>query len=140
MKGQEKPFKWLWPEIGDLPSARQAACLGAWAAVILAFVHAVMAMVVFLGNGLEAQPYGRGFFYAGIFILVAFGLFKKSRIAALVGICFFVAEKGFFWIEYGIKPPITTIFFVLFFIGAVRGTFQFQTLRRSSTSGENHPN
>lgn len=60
---------------------------------------------------------------AGVFGLIAWGLHKQSRFAAVSGLAFYSLETIDRWIAVGPKNPVMAGIFILAFIAGVRGTF-----------------
>src|SRR5215472_14457455 len=103
-----------WPEITDLDIARKVALQGVWAALFVA---------------------GVTFVEVGIFGLLAIGIWRMSRVAALLALILFVLEK--IWaFQDGQRPAgvIVAIVIIFGFLNAVRATFRYRQLLKSVQS------
>jgi hypothetical protein len=91
--------------------------------VVVAIVTAILATlpmfgVTFLNVGALA------FVDAAIFAVIAFGIFRFSRIAAVAGFVLFVAERLFMWWETGkAQGWILAVILAFAFLNAARATF-----------------
>jgi len=130
---EEKPkFKWWWPDVSSVDAAGRAVKQGMWAAVFVAFVTALFASYA-LGSGKMVAGFvdASAFIDSVIFAIVAIGLYKQSRIAAIAGLAIFLFEKI---VQFTMAPVATggifmAIILTLCFIGAVRGTNALHKLR-----------
>lgn len=129
MKETSNKLQWIWPSVVDIASAEKAAKQGAWAAVICAVITSVAA---FIGH-LNSNFYGFdawAFLDAGLFAIVAFGIFKLSRVAAVFGLFLYSLERAVMWAEHGPKNPVLALIFILFFISSVRGTMEYHKFKK----------
>ena len=60
---------------------------------------------------------------AAIFAIVAIGIYKMSRVAAVAGLCLYVLERAYAWATVGPKSPVIAAILILAFVNSVRGTF-----------------
>ena len=62
---------------------------------------------------------------------LSFGIFKKSRIAAVIMLVYFVSSQ--IWVAIALKrvPGLLAWIFVSFYAGGVQGTFTYQKLSKS---------
>jgi len=130
-------LEWIWPAISDEDSAAKAAGSGAWAAILVAVVTAAVACLqsqkkinLFPGAGAEA------YFDAGLFFLVAAGLFRKSRVAALAGLGLYVFEQVMVTKRMGVGLSFAGFYFIFVFIGSTRGAFAYHRFRREQGEDE----
>ncbi len=118
----------LWPRIDDLTSAHRAAQQGLIAALFAAAITVVSSPVATWG---PAALRGRVWHIADVvlWLAIAAALYYKSRSAAVVALALFVVERA---IEFSHSVRalgiILAVFFVFFFISAVRGTFRHHEL------------
>lgn len=116
-----------WPEITDQATAKQAALNGATAAGFCAVITAIVSVGGWLGATMD------GLWDAAIFGIVAWGIYKMSRFAAIAGLAIYLAERVYAWTRPGAHPnPVMAIIFTLFFIGGVRGTIAHRRYRNKS--------
>ncbi|NEQ31463.1 MAG: hypothetical protein F6K04_10725 [Leptolyngbya sp. SIO4C5] len=125
----------LWPPINTPAEAKQVAKQGFWAAVCVATLTAIFALVaIALGESILDMPIDAwSFVDVGIFIAIALGIRKLSRIAAILGLIFYVLGQIYMWTTVGFQPngiPIMAIL-VMAFINGIRGTFAYHRLRQN---------
>ncbi|MEG4323374.1 MULTISPECIES: hypothetical protein [unclassified Microcoleus] len=62
---------------------------------------------------------------------LSFGIYKKSRVAAVIMLVYFLLSKA--WIAIGLKifPGVISWFFLILFLGGVQGTFTYRKLSKS---------
>ena len=62
---------------------------------------------------------------------LSFGIYKKSRIAAVLMLVYFALNQA--WIIVGLKrfPGVISWFFLILFLGGVQGTFAYRKLSKS---------
>jgi hypothetical protein len=86
---------WMWPEIHDEASAITAVNQGAGWAVVVAVADTAIATVYLLVvrpvTGLAVWIYSE----AALVGLLAFAIWKRSRVAAVVGLAFWLVSIGF---------------------------------------------
>jgi hypothetical protein len=124
----------FWPQVTNIESARNAAMQGCWAAVLGAAITALFAIASFYGfqavKGIDAYA----LVDAVLLLVLAWGIWKMSRTAALIALIYFVGSKLLIISENGIGNPIMMIIFGLFYINSVRGTFAYQNYKRGKTA------
>ena len=107
----------FWPHITDEASARKAAFQGAGAAALISVVTAILAIGGFLGFDLSLL------WDATIFAIVAWGIFKMSRFAAVAGLIMYLLEQGYKVAEAGkIGNLGMLLLFCLAFVNSIRAT------------------
>jgi hypothetical protein len=112
----------LWPAIEDENAAVRAARRGYYTAVCSSGVTTILAVM----GGFGIQIIGFDLWNlidAGLMALLAFGIRRMSRTAAVIALLYYVAGRIDLWVEYGITSPIVAGFFILMFLGAIRGTY-----------------
>jgi hypothetical protein len=118
----------LWPEVGDEQSAVLAARHGFHAAVYCSIVTAIFAVLG--GFGFQIMDFNLwNLTDAGLMALLAFGIRRMSRTAAVIALLYYVAGRIDLWAEYGSQNPVIAGIFVLMFLSAVRGTFAYHRLK-----------
>ncbi|MFQ5801544.1 MAG: hypothetical protein ACE5JQ_01445 [Candidatus Methylomirabilales bacterium] len=120
----------MWPTITGLESAKGAARQGVWAALFVAVVTAAVAILSHAGFpildfNLEALV------DAALFAIVAWGIHKMSRTAAVCGLGLYLIERIYMWSNHGPKGFIWVIIISLMYINAIRGTFQYHKILHS---------
>jgi hypothetical protein len=121
----------LWPEVGDEQAAVLAARQGFHAAVYCSVVTAVFAILG--GFGFQIMNFNLwNLTDVGLMALLAFGIRRMSRTAALMALLYYVACRIDLWAQHGFQSPIVAGFFVLMFVSAIRGTFAYHRLKPRS--------
>jgi hypothetical protein len=136
-----RPFDILWPPIHDEQSAKDASRIGAVGAVVAAIWIAAIALYgISEGGHLGLVRVGAGrFILAAIFLLLAFGIARQWRPAALIAPVLFLAEQSVSpvglngWMA-GVMPWVhaLTATVMVFFVSGVRGSFACRRLRKVS--------
>gem|GEM_PF-4323823 len=70
---------------------------------------------------------------AGLFALIAFGIYKMSRVAAVIGIALYLWGQLNQILATGNSNYILVILFTLYFIHAIRGTFAYHKLKKEQS-------
>jgi hypothetical protein len=118
----------LWPTVGDEQAAVLAARQGFHAAVYCSIVTAIFAVLG--GFGFKILDFDLwNLTDAALMALLAFGIRRMSRTAALIALLYYVAGRIDLWAEYGSQNPVIAGIFVLMFLSAVRGTFAYHSLK-----------
>ncbi len=60
---------------------------------------------------------------------LSFGIYKKSRTAAVIMLIYFVADKAWAVIELKRNPGILSLLFLIVYVSGVQGTFAYHRLR-----------
>ena len=122
--------QWIWPEIQDTEDAKKVSHAAAGAALFCAIVTAVVSYLSMQGHALFKGFGVQTFADVIAFFLVAVGLFRMSRIAALVGLVLYVGGQVLMIKQVGLRAPFVTILFSLYFINSVRATFAYHEFRK----------
>ncbi len=124
----ERPSRWrnLWPDVSDPESARSASRQGMWAAVVVAVVTGVFAAAGALGLNAYA------FIDVVMFLAIAWGIHRVSRVAAVAGLVLFVVERVAIFAQTRQTGGLLAIALLLAFGNGARGAIAFQRLRRES--------
>lgn len=114
-------INWSWPFITDTETAIKASRQGFWAAILSAIATALM---IFLGTFDIAR-----LIHVILFAVLAIGIYKMYRTAAVVVLCVYLLERIIIWYTHGVPDNILrfVIFsvLILMFINAIRGTFAY---------------
>jgi hypothetical protein len=100
---------------------------GFWAAVFVACITSLVAALALAGTklfGIDASA----FLDAALFAGIAFGIKRKSRFAAVAGLCLYVTERIYMLKRGGAGGIVLGIVFTLLFINAVRGAYAYHRL------------
>jgi hypothetical protein len=119
--------KWYWEDVSDVSGAEKAINGGFWAAVFVACITALVAGLALAGTklfGIDASA----FLDAAIFAGIAVGIKRKSRFAAVAGLCLYVLERLYMLQRGGAGGIVMGILLTLLFINAVRGAYAYHRL------------
>ena len=118
---------WFWPKVSDRKNAQFAINEAFCVAVVLAVITAIFATVEVLPDGtegLDAEAFGSALIFAG----VGFGIYRRSRIAAISGLVLYLAGRGYAWAKVGPNLGVIPVFIALAFLHGVRGTIAYHKL------------
>jgi len=123
MQKMHKRLEVFYPTITDEVSAKKAASFGYWAAAFIAGINLVM---IFLGAVSQSA-----LFDALVMIVIGFFIYKMSRVAAVAGLLYAIFDL-IYKVYMGQSPAIAIkLFFILYFISGVRGTFAYRNYLNS---------
>ena len=65
-----------------------------------------------------------------MFAAIGFGINKKSRAAAVIGLSLYILERTYMMAQGGVNSggAVMTVLFALYFVHGVRGTFAYRKL------------
>jgi hypothetical protein len=124
MADNSSPFKLFWPEIDDLPSARDAARIGAYGAWVVAlFSVGSLAFQYFGGASMPQDLLLSGTVFVLLFAGLGFGVWKLSRACAVIALVLYAIDSlsTLLLVRNGLS--VVGIAFLLLFISGTRGTF-----------------
>jgi len=119
--------EWFWPNVDSRKNALFAIEEAFWVALIVS----VFTFVFILIELLRAQESGFDFVaFANciFFVAIAFGIRRKSRIAALAGFMLYVFSRVYVLVATGHENFIIPILVALALLHGVRGTFSYHRL------------
>ena len=135
----ERSSRWrrsYWPDIYDLESSKKAGRLGATAAFLCAGVTALFALLAELGwalvKGFDIWALGDAIIIGALGI----GVWRMSRICAVLALVTYTAERLFAWATNGSSNPMLAVIFIVYFINGVRGTFAYQEYKTESRTAK----
>ncbi len=122
---------YLWPDTSHLNGANSAARSGFWAAC---FVAAAMFGFAFYSEFVRPLQIFDiwGLIDSFLFAAIAIGIWKSSRIAALLGLVLYLAEQWYLWRVDGLGNIVVALLLTLMFVNSVRGTFAIHRIRMRS--------
>lgn len=123
MNQKNAAIEWLWPSILDFDTATKASRQGFYAAMFVAATNAAMSLAGHLGYFSRLEADFTGIFDAAIFAAIAFGIWKYSRVAAVVGLSLYLLSCAYVILNFNHKVGALTIFITLAFINGIRGAF-----------------
>jgi hypothetical protein len=145
MKNKTK-LGWLLPIINDLKSAENLVENGFLAAIftisliilnaILGDLNTILGVIVIKISGVDPGA----LVDVVIFWIIACGLYKMSRTAAIAGLCLYLIEIIHLWLIYGLLDAPLTIIIILLFANSIRGTFAYHRFKQTHmTLNPSHP-
>ena len=118
---------WIWPSLSNVTVVRQAAHQGTWAAVLVALMPALLAAVS-LVEKTPSQIDTWAFVDTLQFAVIAFAIYKMSRVAAILGLTIYLIQRIVIWATVGSDNIILTSMIMLAFVNSVRGTVVYHRL------------
>jgi hypothetical protein len=112
----------FWPRVDTAESAALATKQAFWAAVLCAVITAFFGLISVMG--FDASALVDGVFFA----VIAWGLSRKSRTAAVAGLLLYIFERLYMWSTVGMRNPVVAVLFTLAFVSGVRGTFAWKRI------------
>lgn len=138
----DSPKSWrsYWPQISDITSAEEAAKQGVWASLLMTFVTTGAVLVGKLTGfqflGVETSS----LVDAGLFALIAWGINRNSRFAAVCGLLLYLLEQLMLILSSGFTgATVVTVILVLMYITSIRGTFAYHRLRKEAQASGDLP-
>lgn len=125
----EHLIRYVWPSIKDLRDAGEASVQGipaALACIVLSF-SAVPSNII----GIPLQDWTEILRAADavFFAIIAFGIYRMSRAAAVAGAAFFLLDKLISFASCGPLHTLAAITIALSYMSAIRGTFAYHILQ-----------
>jgi hypothetical protein len=134
-------LRWMWPLIEDVRSASEARKLGVAASALIGIASLVFSFGPRVTSIADDTTLGRidYVFSAAISIAIAWGIWKYSRFAAVVGTTSYLIG---FIAGISLVPHITPMYAFLgciplmAFVSSIRGTFAYHYYRKQITHAE----
>ena len=124
----------VWPPVNTREAAQELIDLAFWATLFLAGVSGLIVVLAALGNIAVGIEIHLSALLGGlVLLLLAWGLRKRSRTAAVLGALLYATNIMVAWELARARHPIASIlkfFFMLAFIHGVRGVFAWHRLSR----------
>jgi hypothetical protein len=123
---------YLWPAADTEQSAKKLLRYGVGAALFTAVVTALVAAWAWGAEKKAFNFVGAGAFLdVALFLAIAFGIYKGSRMAAVGGLLLFAAEKAYQIQQTGkLQGAWMAVILVVCYVYAIRGTFALHRLRQ----------
>jgi len=123
-----------WPDIRDRETARKTARQAIWAAIFVVVVTLVFATLAAFGTSVAGiSP--AAFLDAAIFGIIAIGIWRMSRVAAVAGLVLFVLERLLMFPEnHSTGSLIVGIAIAIAFANGVRATFAYHRFQSAHSS------
>jgi hypothetical protein len=122
----KKTTNWFWPAVDTMDAAKEAAKQGAFTAAIVSGITAIFAILSLFGVGDTSIS---ALTDAGLFALIAFGIYRMSRVAAVVGLLLYLWGQLSQLLDTGRTNWFLVFLFTLMFIGGIRGAFAYHKLK-----------
>jgi chromate transport protein ChrA len=124
----------LWPPTDDDEGARRAALQGCYAAGFSAAVTTLAALAAAFGKGFWGSNLAN-LIDAAIFAAIAWGIYRMSRSAAVLGLAWYLVGRLDFWVRFPNAPwaiLLVVALFALMYVNSIRGTFSYRRRPRAS--------
>ena len=118
---------WFWPRVSDRKNAQFAISEACFAAGLVAVITALLGTIEMLKDGTEGLGLEM-FVSVAIYASAGFGIYRRSRIAAVLALAFYLAGQGYAWVAAGPKIGALPLLITLAFLNGVRGTFAYHKL------------
>jgi hypothetical protein len=118
---------WFWPKVSNRKGALFAIEEAFWVSLVLSFFTFLFVLIDFL-RVQEANFDSLGLVYSVLFAGVAFGIHRRSRIAAAAGFGLYVLLRAFVWPPTGLGSFVIATLIALALLHGVRGTFAYRKL------------
>jgi hypothetical protein len=139
MSTEPRASRWqcLWPPVNTPEQARNATTFALVAAIVCGLGSAALGAAGALGLEFATAA---GFNLdaladAVVFILIAWGLSKRSRFAAWSGLVLYVGQRVLTWSTVGVTNPVIAAILILAFVSGVRGTSALHRMRTRPFEG-----
>jgi len=118
---------WFWPNVSNRRFAQNAILEAFWAGVFVSALTAIFTVISLLRPD-ETDVSSIGFINSALFGLFAFGIYRKSRIAALSAFALYMGGTIYQVATHGLAGLLIRGLIALAFFHGVRGTFAYQKL------------
>jgi len=129
------PANRWWPEIHDTDTARRVARQAFWAAIIVVVITLLLVGLAAAGKSVGGVT-PIALVDAGMFALIALGIWRMSRVAAFAGLLLFGIEKLLMAQSMNVGNIVTAAVLLFAFANGVRATLAFHRLRAGGKNPE----
>jgi len=126
----------LWPDTSRQDGAKAAARSGLWAACFVAIATAGLALYSEFVSPLPIFDIW-GLLDSLLFAVIAIGIWRMSRIAAIFGLTLYLGEQWYQWTTDGVGNIIVALLLTLMFVNGVRGTVAMHHFDKRSQEPKN---
>lgn len=124
----------LFPAIASISDAQTVGRQGTWAACFVAGTTTVVALAsIFKILPSDFPINGWSLIDAALYAMIAWGIYRMSRIAALIGLIGYCLERIYMQIALGPSfgaGIFVTLLIMFAFINSVRGTFAYHRMKQ----------
>lgn len=122
-ESEAEKFNWFFPDSIETPNQiRKSLYVGTAACGLIAIVTTLLTSYAVFGEqvlGLDASAFGD----AALFAIFAYGVFRGSRVAAILAVIIFTMNRYFMYVDEGRFPGVLTFLLLLMLVTGVRGAF-----------------
>lgn len=126
----------FWPDLSDIDSTESAAYQGVGTARFCGLATAIFAVLGSFGPHpiakLQMDAWSLG--DAALRLAIAWGTYRMSRVAAILGLVFYLAGRVHMWSTLGPRVSTVAMILIFSFISAICGAFAFHELARKGSS------
>ena len=116
---------WFWPNVSTRRFAQNAMQEAFWVSAFVSAVTAILTAISFLGPD-ESNPSASGFIDSAMFAGLAFGIYRRSRIAAVSAFVLYLAGSIFQFAAHGPAGWILRGLIALALFHGVRGAIAYR--------------
>jgi len=116
---------YLWPKITDVESSKKAAKQGILVFVFCIVVTSVALIMSYFQNKAVLGMNSYALVDLVLFVIIAFGMYKMSRLAAVCGLILYVIERIVTVNNMNGVSFIVMFVLIMMLINCIRGTFAY---------------
>ncbi|MFD3157363.1 hypothetical protein ACFIJ5_10950 [Haloimpatiens sp. FM7330] len=121
----------MFGKITSMETAKKVASQGVIASIFIAIITTISIALSMSGHAILDVDYWT-FIDVGLVLIIAFGIHKMSRIAAILGLVFYTAEKVMAIVLSGGRFSFLIIVFIIAYIEGIRGTFAYHKYKKQA--------
>ncbi|MCY6371303.1 hypothetical protein [Clostridium ganghwense] len=119
----------MFKKITDMETAKKTAREGAAVSIIIAIITAVTIIISMNVSKIYDMDYW-AFGDVAVFLIIALGIYKMSRIAAVLGLTIYWLEQIMMMASHGVKFSVLMIIFTIVYIESIRATFAYHKYKK----------
>jgi serine/threonine-protein kinase len=118
----------------EIPSKVLSRIKGGWiAGIVSATITLIFTLIAMNGTNMPLALDAWSFIDVGLFLILSYGVYKKSRTAAVLLFLLFLANKIFMVLETGkFQGWFMALIFLYFYFMAIVGTFQYHHILKKN--------
>lgn len=129
-KRQSRWAMWIWPDTQDEQTARSIVLRGVWACIAIAVLTTAVALYAIASDQKVSGHYdGWALVDAALFSIIAWRMWKNSRIWSVIGVILMVMEMVDKVANAAATFNVITVLLFLAILHAARGTFALHKIR-----------
>ncbi len=121
----------FWGKVDSRDEAIELSRSGAAAAFVCAGVTAAATAAAMFGYSLMPGFNAWALIDAALFAGLGWGVWRFSRIAAVLALVLYIAERAMMFSQTPSHLAVITVMFIIFFVNGIRGTVAYHRLRHA---------